>query len=272
MEKLIIPSAYKYVAIAVMLAEINYCATRLNLPVELPIRENSLHVAHVSRPLITGFGGTLETDKYSFVFFKSGRLRQIIRINKFGEASPRELQKKLVAMSSMVDTNGAYQLATKWLAAIDVDVQALERHFHPSIQQTFFYPDATGVSDISRKGQRKVLLPIFHVSWGDAGKPVIIVSIFGPEKELLGIRQDDDSFSGRPIELLKNVPDLLAIPDSTFTNYSQSQLKELVTRFAAVDYQPNAALHDSSPRRNLQEHTQHDQTPSMDQLHIRGLP
>jgi hypothetical protein len=33
----IAPQAYKYVATAVMLMEINYCAARLQLPIKLPL-------------------------------------------------------------------------------------------------------------------------------------------------------------------------------------------------------------------------------------------
>src|SRR6266404_5549070 len=92
MDKLAVPLAYKYAAVAVMLAEINYCANKLELPIELPTSAASLRTEHVSRPFLTGFGGTLETETFSFVFFRSGRIRQIVRINRFERVPLRELQ------------------------------------------------------------------------------------------------------------------------------------------------------------------------------------
>jgi hypothetical protein len=51
---MIVPLAYKYVAVAVMLAEINYCAGRLHLPIDLPIKEQDVKAA-VFPPRAIGF-------------------------------------------------------------------------------------------------------------------------------------------------------------------------------------------------------------------------
>lgn len=58
------------------------------------------------------------------------------------------------------------------------------------------------------------------------------VSIYGPTKELLYIRQEDDSFSRRPTGLVKDEEALLKIPDSEFLKYSESQLEDLLVRHA----------------------------------------
>src|ERR1051325_2492523 len=106
MDKLALPAAYKFVAVAIMLAEINHCASRLNLPCKLPITRDQLRTEHVAKPLITGFGGTFETEDFTFIFFKSGILRQISRHNSiFGDMPLRDLQWKLHAMKSLISTN-----------------------------------------------------------------------------------------------------------------------------------------------------------------------
>jgi len=223
-----------------MLAEINYCASKLQLPAELPVSPESLRTEHISRPFITGFGGTFDTDTFSFVFFKSGVLRQIVRINRFERIPLRELQWEQSRMKSLINTNEAYQLATNWLWAISVDVPALEKKHQPSVEQTFFYPDAVLADAPPEKRERVVLLPILHVLWGTAKKPAVMVSIFGPTAELLSIHQEDESFSRRPRDLLKNVDALLAIPDGEFSRYSEEERKQLVTRFASVEYGTNS--------------------------------
>lgn len=234
MEKLFVPLAYKYAAIAVMLAEINYCANELRLPEALPITRGSLRTEHVAKPFLTGFGGTLETDTFSFVFFKSGRLRQIVRINRFERVPLRELQSKQARMRSLIDTNGAYQLATNWLTAISVDIAKLEGRYPSSVEQKTFYPDSTQFDDPNEKRKRVMLLPIFHVKWGNPKEPAVMVSMYGPTKELLGIYLDDESVSNRPKDLLKDVDILLAIPDVEFSGYSENERERLLMRFAAV--------------------------------------
>jgi hypothetical protein len=144
-------------------------------------------------------------------------------------------------MKSLISTNEAYQLASNWLAAISVDVAALEKQNPPSVEQLFLYPDAASIDDPPEKRERVVLLPIFHVKWGDSKRPAIMVSVFGPTKELLGMRQDDDSFSGRPKDLLKDVNTLLRIPDEEFAKYSDAQRRDLIVRFAAVKYDYDVA-------------------------------
>lgn len=244
MNALLIPLAYKYVAIALMVAEINYCSQKLQLPLDGPVRGESLQLVHVSNPYVTGFGGTLETTNYSFIFYKDGRLRRIQRINRFKEIPLRQLQWQQAKMSSLIDTNGAYRLATNWLTAISVDVTALEQSFQGSVEQRIFYPDATSLDDPPEKKSRVVLLPIFHVFWGDKSKPVIMVSIFGPTKEMLGIYQNDDSFSRRPKELLKDVQILLNIPNEMFQKYSDVQKHDLVVRYAITNYETQCAANE----------------------------
>ena len=251
MNSLLINLAYKYVAIAVMLAEINYCTVRLSLRVGQPISLGNLQTSYVSDPWVTGFGGTLETEKYSFIFYKSGILRRIQRLHPYEKLPLRELQWKQSRLTSLINTNEAYQMATNWLMAISVDLPGLECKFPHSVDQRFFYPDATGLDDPPDKRKRIFLLPIFHVYWGDKENPAVLVSIYGPTKEMLGIYQNDDSFSLRPRNLLTNVDSLIDIGDDEFMKYSEGQLKDLIARFAAVNYDTNASTFEGmvAPRR-----------------------
>jgi len=75
-----VPLAYKYVATVVMLLEINYCASRLHLTLDLPVRVEDVNSNFIVHPKVMGFQGRLNTQKYTFVFAKSGRLRFIVEL------------------------------------------------------------------------------------------------------------------------------------------------------------------------------------------------
>lgn len=138
----------------------------------------------------------------------------------------------LTRKKSLIDTNGAYRLATNWLAALEVDVPRLERE-HRSTTTQFKWMNTAPV-------------PLFEVTWDNGGKrlsngqlssiPSISVLISGDTGELIHLRQDDDSYSKRPVALVKNMEKLLAIPDDEFLKYTPEQRSNLVAEFAAVQY------------------------------------
>ena len=252
-----IPIAYKFVATTVMLLEVNHCASQLRLPLTLPLTEQDVKVM-VFHPKTIGFAGRLDTTSYSFSFAKSGRLRFITRLDSGyqaysttkaqGNLETTKFLPRLAGIPSAINTNEAYRIATNWLASIEVDVQALEKAHAPKTEQLLLLG--------------KTPLPIFTVDWGtfqppsrprfrSSGSPpagglaqprpqimgpTVRVMIAGDTKDLLYLRQEDDSYSKRPATLIKDVDSLLAIPDAEFLTYSTLERSNLVSRFAAVDY------------------------------------
>lgn len=241
-----VPLAYKYVAMAVMLAEINYCASRLHLPMDLPVKESDIRIAMIPNPRVRsnlqhrpteyGFAGRIDTQNYTFSFPAGifshpspGKLRYITRMDTGsqvysttktqGDLPTHEFLPQLVGIHTTIDTNGAYQIATNWLMAVDVDVQRLEKEQPLTVK---------------RLSWSYTPLPIFEVSWG--GKPAVSIWIAGDTKDLLHLRQEDDSYSRRPFVLIKEMDKLLAIPDEEFLKYSPLEKSNLVARFAAVTY------------------------------------
>ncbi len=76
------------------------------------------------RALKFGTMGTLETTNFYFGF-DNGKLWEVMRLNEHEvEYYSRDLD-KLVGKPSLIDTNGAYQLAMQWLAAVDMDMNGL---------------------------------------------------------------------------------------------------------------------------------------------------
>jgi hypothetical protein len=231
-----VPLAYKYVAIAAMLAEINFTAARLGLKTNHPITEQDIKNAIVVHPSELGFGGRIDTKDYAFSFVRNGHLRYITRLQE-GTAfaagiQPPEgvsLEDYFDALSrkrSLIGTNEAYHLAKGWLSKLDVDVSRLERETSPSVEQL--------------KNRSSKPLPLFEVKWFGRLKPskhiaaIVNATIAGDTMEPLSIRQEDDSYSGRPRDLIKDVQNLLAITDSEFATYSSTQRSNLVSRFLNV--------------------------------------
>jgi hypothetical protein len=225
--------AYKYVAIIAMLAEVNFCADKLELPGGHPILPNQLRVASVAPPKIMNFGGRLDSERYSFCFSETGRLRYITKLNPFGDLNVADQNRALSRERSLINTNDAYTLATNWLALMAVDVRELQKTNVVEVQQRFCY------SEEATSG--KVLLPIWYVKWGMWSDPTVNVSIDGRNKELLYLRLEDDSFSKRPVGLIRDREKLLSIPDDEFMKYSSAQQSNLVTQFAAVSYPVGSA-------------------------------
>jgi hypothetical protein len=236
-----VPLAYKYVASALMLMEINYCALRLQLPVNLPIQQQDVLKDYIFHPRVMGFQGRFDTEKYSFAFAKSGgRLCYIINLKHpiymlaGGSPENKEYFEELTRKPSLFDSKGAYRLATNWLNAMEVDVARLERESRPTTTQWIW--------------MNRTSVPIFEVKWCNEGKrlangrlvplPIVDVLISGDTGELIHLRQEDVSYSKRPVVLVKDIDKLLAIPDEEFLKYTPEQRSNLVSEFAAVQYPP----------------------------------
>src|SRR5262249_43816055 len=153
---------------------------RLGLPLKFPLEKQDLQSAYVDLPKTLypgGAGGSIDISQkdffsadpptvYSFGFgigtlLDAGDIREagkmfgarfVTRIHPFGVSHVAEENEILSHGKSLVDTNGAYQLATNWLNAIQVDVLELEKTNRPAIQQRWFY-GSNGV----------IKLPVFYV-------------------------------------------------------------------------------------------------------------
>jgi hypothetical protein len=239
----IIPVAYKYVATAVMLMEINHCASNLQLPGSLPLGEQDIRQSFIPRPELMGVGGRFDFDHYSFSFATrpgamETKLRYITNIRhpyhstKGGSPEMNAHLEGLTHAKSLIDTNGAYRMATNWLERLEVDVPKLNSERPLTITQT--------------KWMNRSPIPIFEVTWANNGGrlsngmpdpiPGVIVMVSGDTGELIHLRQEDLSFSKRPPALIKDLDKLLLIPDAEFLQYSSEQRSNLLARFAAVNY------------------------------------
>jgi hypothetical protein len=237
-----------------MLAEANWAADRLKLTIKRPIEAADIQQVFVASPangvlqqakpsylpdtiygqhifdsdiprgsrlraLKIGLRGNFATTNFEFEF-DEGKLGRVLRLSCPNvEYYARDLD-KLVGKPSLINSAQAYQLATQWLAAVDVDLAVLEKARMPqAVHQLEYQPPGAANS---------VFLPIFYVDWGTnftglnyiwfnkknaPWHPSVEVEILGTTKELQNLRIADPSFSRRLPVLITNVLDLVRTPD-----------------------------------------------------------
>jgi len=237
--------AFRAAVISRMTEEANYFAERLKLPTPHPLRMTDVRYTYVSPPWYSvinqtnfpywpltiftnkifdsgipreqrlwaikiGVNGTIETTNF-FFSFNHGRIWDVQRLSEHTVGRYAHNLDELVGKSSLIDTNGAYQLATQWLAAVDIDVTALERQFPHTVNQLHYLP---------RAATNEVVLPLYYVDFGlrpiHRNSPVE-VEILGATKELQELIINDLSFSRRPAMLIPNALDLIRATDPPLT-------------------------------------------------------
>ncbi|HEY4258304.1 MAG TPA: hypothetical protein VGM66_13910 [Candidatus Udaeobacter sp.] len=238
--------AYRAEVIPKMLAEANWAAHRLNLPTHYPIGMTDIQDDHISAlwssiPFTNGYPDTVfgtnifdpgipRDDRlrsfriglYGYIAnanfefgFVQGKLCRITRMSEPNVEYYAHDLDKLVGKPSLIDTNGAYQLATQWLAALDVDVVALNK-LKWTVNQLHYLPHGT---------TNAVTLPLFYVDFGSihspadgnlkaSDKPLVSVEILGTTKELQNLEIVNALlFSHRQPVLITNILELIRTPN-----------------------------------------------------------
>lgn len=238
--------AYQAAAVHKMIMEANYFAGRLKLPTPHPIQITDVRYPYVSPPwfslikeanfpywpdtiystnifnpniprkkraqaLQVGVGGVIETTNFVFGFGQ-GKLTDIERLSEHEvEYFAKDLD-KLIGKQSLINDAQAHQLATQWLASVDVNVAALEKKYPPEINRLRVLPkDSTNVVEV----------PFYFVHWGwqyftngddnhtVSSEPLVQVKILGTTKELVNLHMMDATFSQRPLLLITNALELI---------------------------------------------------------------
>ncbi len=150
-------------------------------------------------------------------------------------------------MKSDLSTNGAYELATNWLTHLGIDIPALELRSGHKITQRSFLKNPPNAAEPSAMGRSVVSLPVFDIEWGnkEVGSqtasypmPLLVVTVFGPTRELIEMHITDDAVVGGAKQPVKDVEKLLAIVDATFLGYNELQKGDLVAGYA-TNLQPS---------------------------------
>jgi len=196
--------AYRNEAFRLVLQEANRVATELRLPEKLPITETDL----ASR-FISPFGyarakqaiGNITTRNYTYYISQGNKFSYLEGAHQ--DEDCRRYQRRYTWPVSLMDTNEAYQLATRWLAAAGMDVGALNRD----------YAVAAGPDSGYIQAPRGKFVPVYYVSWGRGkNRPgdVASVRVFTPTKTLMQLRVEDPKYILRPPLVFTNLAYLLS--------------------------------------------------------------
>lgn len=231
--------AYRAAVGPKMSAEVNYFAKKLNLPPGRTIQEEDIVKYYITVPLFSRIldtnsptpaarlraaqfvvGGFVETTNFVFYFYQ-GHLWQIN--NRVNHDERFDLYPGWSQTPSLIDTNGAYQLATQWLAAVGLDVGALEKKYQPKVEQQWFWSQP-GLNVYHPPGDsNKTMLPIYDVIWGtNSTQYPARVQILGTTKELMVLNFSDFSVSRRPLLVITNAVELINIPDPPLVQLESS--------------------------------------------------
>jgi hypothetical protein len=229
--------AYKYVALVLMLGEVNFFSAGTGLKFDHPVTETDVRAgSHVGPPKTNDFTGSILTDKY-FFGFGWGHLANFHR-NDFrsdSDTQVRERNERLAKQSSLIDTNGALELATGWLSAMGVDLPLLQQKYKLNVVQWRYRGD--GLT------QGPVMLPVYQVEWRGSPFPtkrtkretaVVTLTILGTTKELIEYHLLDDSLFARPAIRIPEPQRLLSLPDSEFQQYNAQQRSNLLAQVTAA--------------------------------------
>jgi hypothetical protein len=222
--------AYQSVNVEYMLREANYFSGQLKLPTPHPIQLRDIDAINVSPPWYSKIedtnlapsvgrvlhakfvaGGSIATTNFWFAF-RLGHLSSVI--NRVQHMERFDLYPVWAKTPSLVDSNEAYQIATQWLASIEVDVGVLGKKYAPKVEQKWFW-NRPGLDVHHPPGDtNKTMLPIFDVTWGTnwVDYPAQ-VRILGTTKELMELRVGDSTLSRRPLLIITNAIELNNIPD-----------------------------------------------------------
>ncbi len=244
--------AYQSAALQLMVGQANFDAQQLHLkeplPITVPTNTNDWNVAMPPN----GVGGWLATPNYIYRF-QAGKLMSIQIKNEARSAAETQ--------PSLIDTNGAYQLAEQWLTAISVDVPALESKYPHSVLSATTSSEAPNrertrsigparsvgpirnhdgaTNNIPHAAPNHVRLPLFRVAWGgvrdhkrsSAQTPVqATMEILGSTKQCLNLHIFDPELLKAPPLQVTNAAALLGPPPPP-----QHFVEELMGGKAAYD-------------------------------------
>jgi hypothetical protein len=245
--------AYKYVMTMAMVAFVNHYAPRLNLPIDVPIKDSDIHKLECAPPEcstnMTIFSGGFQIGKYSFGF-QDGFIKSsyglytpycvIVELEDDGLTSfgipllyPREssvsVTERASRMKYTVKTNDLYRIATNYLVALEIDQKTFEK------SRPF-----TILPNIYHSPQGLVPSPIMVACWGepalrDPGSNGFAFKISSVTGELLEMNVGNAS-TCKGLPLIKDLDKLLAISDEEFLKMSPLEKSNPIVQFTAVHY------------------------------------
>lgn len=188
--------AYQKEVLRLVVQEANKVAQELCLTETLPITESNLVAAYISPPRMAqrmGTFGNITTSNYTYYVSVGSKFSYLERAGV--KTGYEQLRKDYLWPINRMDTNAVYQLATQLLAAVSMDVNALNRDCEVHIDA--FTPEG-------KNGNHFV--PVYWVYWmpktGGSSGPAASVELFEPTKTIRQLRVNKAEYILRkPLEV-----------------------------------------------------------------------
>lgn len=195
--------AYQRKAIDMLVQEANKVAAELHLSEKLPITEADIigaYIAPFGMGYVRKYIGNITTHNYNYAVLQNYKFSSLTK-NDFDNLC-KLYEKKYVWPLSRMDTNGAYRLAAEWLAALSVDVKALDHDCPPVVKADNVYLSAPSGK----------FVPVYWVMWpkptNEMGGSSVMLCL--PTKTLLQLYLDDPKYIKRAPLVFTNLAELLA--------------------------------------------------------------
>jgi hypothetical protein len=236
--------ACRYLAFTLMLFQANWFCEKLDLHRDHKFTQVDVREGSTIGPLQTNdFCGSLLTDDY-FFGFDAGHICSFVRRGHQAQ-NDADVKRQNIEWSrhpSLIDTNGAIQLATNWLASSGIKLSVLLTNFTLKVSQWTFYPEyqPTNSGPVNKDA---VLLPIFQVEWyGDFVRkgrvlhhgPVVKVVVSGMTKELWQCDVYSEQLVSYPPIAIRDFKSVLSISDEEFQRYDDLQRSNFVAQYGGL--------------------------------------
>ena len=249
MEPASITLAYKFVAMLLMLVEVNQYIDTLGLQMERPVTVSRiLGTSTVSPPGLAGFSGSIVTRTY-FFGFTEGRLRYVHRTkeaSRVGNPISAGLSDNRATGCSTIQ---AYRLGVKLLADLGIDMTALEKIHPPSMAVRV---TSTNQGDNESRSDRLPAPSVVEVTWGRIQVhprrkytvPAVTMAFSGADCQLVKLRIEGPSdYWKRPPVRMHGIDELQALDDERFAKMTAMERKVLFEKHGGMPYPINLTPH-----------------------------
>jgi hypothetical protein len=200
--------AYRKEALRLVIAEANRVAQELNLPEKLPIEETNLVAAYIPPPKMAqrlGGVGNVTTSNYVYYVSVAGKFSFLDHTHM--EQERLKMRHQSLLPISRMDTNSAYQMATQWLNAVEMNVPALVSNCDVHVEVVL--PEGENSNHF---------VPLYTIYWTSrqpaAHGAVATVEYYQPTKTLLKLRVSKPEYILRPPLQITNLDFLLSQTNS----------------------------------------------------------
>ena len=187
--------AYQLEALRLLVDEANSVAKELNLKEQLPITKTNLIEIFISPPGL-GMVGTISTSNYAYAIATHKRFSNLTQRNSVSNFYAAK--EKYTWPVSRIDTNLAFQIATQMLAAVKMNVAALNQNC--VVEVTTAKLEET---------HDHLFVPDYWVTWRKSGEVKAFVEFVEPTRTIRQLDVSDPQYILREPIRVPNLAQLL---------------------------------------------------------------